>query len=131
MLGGTGNALALTALVVFINVVYDRPWAQDERLLLLPGILGGVIGYAVGAQIRAKGGWYWAWIALVAGTALGLFFSFLYNEVLLREPMKAGEYGYEVRLYLCFFAMNLAAFTVFGAIGWTVSANSEKGGDAE
>jgi hypothetical protein len=127
MFSGIGNALAVTALISFINLVYARPWEQDERALLLPGILGGMIGYAIGVQIRESKRWYW--LALVVGSILGLSFSLLYNEVLLRMPTKPREY--EVLLYLCFFLMNAAAFSVFGVIGWTMSAKNSKSSGAE
>jgi MFS family permease len=126
MFTGITNALAVTALIAFINAVYARPWEQDERALLLPGIVGAVIGYAIGAWIGKHRWWYW-W-ALLTAAILSVVLSWTYNELLLQEE---AESLYGLPLYLCFSLMNLAAFCVFGVIGWTFVANGGKNGKGE
>ena len=122
-MNGPGNALAVTALVAFINTVYERPWAQDERALLLPGIIGGIVGYAIGNQIGKDRRWHWGILMLSAVVSLVL--SWVYNEILLRGEV---EWLYGLDLYLCLMLMNMAAFCVFGVVGWKLAAESgEKG----
>src|SRR5918996_1007982 len=114
MLSRIGNALTVTTLIAFINLVYARPWEQNERALLLPGIIGAVIGYGIGTQIGQHHRRYW-W-ALAASAILSVVLAWSYNQLFLRAE---AESFYGLPLYFCFMLMNLTAFCVFGVIGWT------------
>jgi hypothetical protein len=115
------------ALISFINIVYARPWQEDERALLIPGILGGVIGYAVG--VRCQNGKISYWTTLIAGSAGGIILALFYNEILLHMAVK--PWWYKFAEYLAIFLMNLATFSAFGAVGWTFSAKNGKDDNAE
>jgi hypothetical protein len=121
------NALALYGLVSFVNIVYARPWQQTERALLIPGILGGVIGYAIG--VRFQNGKVGYWTTLILGSVIANILALFYNEILLH--MAVTPWWYKLAEYLSIFSMNLATFSAFGAVGWTFSAKNGKDDSAE
>lgn len=124
-MSGIDHRLGVAALITFINTVYARPWQQDQQALLLPGIVGGLVGYTIGARIRQAKRCYW--LAMAVGALASVGASFLYNEILLTMPEKPE--WYEVYVYGTFLLMNVAAFSVFGLIGWPHGAEDGKNED--
>ena len=113
----------ITGLGGVITYFYDKPGPYETKLLI-PGIIGALVGYLIGSALRdsiGKGGRYWIDVSVVSIIAFGLHLLYA-GDLLERRGIPP---WYPFALYPTFVVLNAAMFALFALAGLRFDRPSE------